>query len=545
MSPAKKLALLSDLPLSEQPSTISKDDHEGFKVAETPREYSETPTDSAETPRTDRISKQTPFRAWSRKDPNSTVRLSPMASALLRIRTGTYLPPTHLSTPIHSTHVASPACSSALRNHVRQTGPVHVPDLKSAYRTKPPNLSLHTPRGGTNPNSSTQESNLPWGSLSPETDPGMSPICSTPWSGATAPPTTFYPALHEKGFEALNASAIQERTKESSETPDNTTSRSRTNRVRRRALLIGISYRDNSSQKYAPVNGECVRQWYDMLVGRLSFVSREVRILTDDRIRTTGSAQVRRPTRVEIVRGLSWLVDGASEGDRLLLAYSGDVVYQSQKCADPTDPGIHGLVPCDYPKEEGVWDHQILETLYALHPKANLTIFLDSRMSWNIIRLPYIYVTFKHGKHTSFEMGRSLVNGSLELPYMVNAFEDIMRKGDEVPNAKENLAKQLQYFEERKKLFESCGNVVVLAGSPVKYRVYRRYKSLGVNWLKKGEFTESALSSIEDIAKDNRDITYRELIFNMAGYLSPRGTWFQSPQICSTRDLNLDDILLI
>lgn len=464
---------------------------------------------------------------------HNNFRLSPLASALIQQKTGIFLPPTHITTPTKSTRVLSPACSPAMREYFQQGESVQVPDLSKPYRHHTESNRVATPGLGAEPLPSRHKSTtmVRTSAISDSSESVRRPFLPAMFDTRTGASVT------------LNAKYISTQSTVK-ETPVFIPLVPRV-MVHKRAVIIGISYKYSKFQRYSPAHGEAAEHWFHLLVSHLEFLTEEIWVLTDVPFSSVGKATVTPPTHENIKKALSWLTVGVTAGDRLFFSYNGDVAYEKSQQKDPTCPTYHALVPSDYPSSPGIWDEEFHDMVKHLPQDVSMTMFLDCRMSWNLVRLPHVYLPFKYSKNAQFELCRALTAESPELPHLASSFSHLLRPSFSQSAGKnhEVTAKHMAYFESYAKAFSSAGNVVCFAASPVKYSRFRRYKTFGINWLSKGAYTCAAISAIESLVSRGVWPSYRQLMFNLAELLSPPGVLFQVPQVCATRDIDLNQTI--
>lgn len=312
---------------------------------------------------------------------------------------------------------------------------------------------------------------------------------------------------------------------------------------RKRAVLIGISYRLNMNQRTYDQHPESIQKWYDTLVRCFGFMSNEIWIASDSlNSARNGSAIQTRATPEYIRDALNWLIDDARKGDQLILTYGGDTAIQMHK-ANVFDPGRHGIVPSNFPEDGVVWDEEIYRVIKELNAEVKLTIFLDCKMSWNLIRLPYIYFPIKARRHDPFELRQGLTPESPRTPQLKGqeASQKNLSRKDKVEE--DFHEQQEKYFSHRVEEFQGSANVVCFAATPTKYTLRHKMRVGGTRKLQQGEYATAAVDAIENIIHLGKPLTYRHLMLDMAELLSPPGCAYQVPQICSTHDIDLDEIM--
>jgi hypothetical protein len=164
----------------------------------------------------------------------------------------------------------------------------------------------------------------------------------------------------------------------------------RGNYARRKALLIGISYRNSIRPLGGCIND--VKNVRQFIVERYGFPTSpdSMVILTDEG--REDSAHL--PTKANILRWMKWLVEDARAGDSLFLHYSGHGGQTPDRGADgdEIDGMDETILPVDYEKAGQIVDddmHQIL--IKHLKPGVRMTVIFDSCHSGTALDLPYVY----------------------------------------------------------------------------------------------------------------------------------------------------------
>lgn len=485
-------------------------------------------------------SAQNTLRNVSRR--KQSVRLSPMASALLQKRNGVYLPPTHFATPITRKEILNPACTPALRVHLKQTGPAAVPHGAMAEQT----ISLHRKLHGQWMDKQNEEYGSP---MSFTSNPTTSTKAPNPVGDQEAPSVPFFPAMHEsltknllKTDDSKEVSSALQRLK------TNFVARAPRERIQKRALIIGIEYNTNANaHRNSFAFGQSVEKWYNLVVRDFQFLTKEIRILSDAFKPASGKAGVFEPTYANIKIGLEWLLGEAKKGDHLFLCYSGDVGSKKEVETDPITQVPHCIIPIDYAVHENcVWDHEIQDLIKNLPNGVNFTAFLDCRCSWHLISLPYVYRSSRSKLNGTYEVTRALPTLDSMEQNSTPSFMSVFRKSRAKWHEKERIknVRRLKYFEDTVKKFENGANVVCFSTTPGRNRRLQWFGS-GTSKIGTGEYTDAVEKAFNELLKEGNQLTYRNLMFHIAEMLSPRGESLQLPQLCSSKELDIDQIIAL
>ncbi|PBK95137.1 hypothetical protein ARMGADRAFT_1061853 [Armillaria gallica] len=146
---------------------------------------------------------------------------------------------------------------------------------------------------------------------------------------------------------------------------------------RKRALCIGINYRapeivlEGCIKDVKNIRGFLMRNGYD---------AKDIKILTDE--------EDNKPTRDNILKALSWLVEGAQSNDSLFLHYSGHGGQTPDTNGDEVDQNDEDILCYD---SSIIIDDEIHRILQSLPSGCQLTALFDSCHSGTILDLPYTY----------------------------------------------------------------------------------------------------------------------------------------------------------
>lgn len=315
-------------------------------------------------------------------------------------------------------------------------------------------------------------------------------------------------------------------------------------RMQKKAVIIGISYLNNNTQETSWIHGRTTKMWCDVLVKRLEFISEEIWLLSDMNPGDTGTHTLT-ASSANIGKAMDWLTKDVNIGDRLFMAYNGNIACDvSVDDADLCNPPVHALVPCDYPKGRLIWEEEINAMIHRVPNGVDLHLFFDGRKSWNIVRLPCIYLPFKESRQGHFEIREPLTPSSCDIPEFSEKASKVLKTLTKAGKEKERAEteRQKEYQQAQLTKYESATMVVSFGTSPIKYKKFR-INVVGIKPLEKGEYTETFIRSIERIIHIGQPLTYRKLLLEMAGRLSPPGYLGQVPQICATRELDMDKVI--
>ncbi|KAI3836743.1 hypothetical protein MKW92_037771 [Papaver armeniacum] len=161
---------------------------------------------------------------------------------------------------------------------------------------------------------------------------------------------------------------------------------------RKRALLIGISYRSKRYELKGSVNDvNCMKF---LLIEKLGYPKDSILVLTDDEREWI-------PTKRNIQRALQWLMEGCKSGDSLVFHYSGHGAQQPNRNGDEVDGFDETICPLDYEKEGMILDDEINATIVRPLPKgATLHAIIDACHSGTVLDLPYFCRMNQNGYYT-------------------------------------------------------------------------------------------------------------------------------------------------
>lgn len=175
---------------------------------------------------------------------------------------------------------------------------------------------------------------------------------------------------------------------------------------RRKALLIGIGYRNHSHLHVLPGCKNDVRSMFELLTSDMfNFPKDSVRVLSDE-LENIGSVRVEAPTRFNILRQMVWLTDDVHEGDSVVFFFAGHGDFIEDVSGDEVETGVDQcIMPVDFMPEpkhatgktfKGVppiLDDTIYERLVRGVPSgAKVTAIVDACRSGSVCDLPVMHV---------------------------------------------------------------------------------------------------------------------------------------------------------
>lgn len=176
---------------------------------------------------------------------------------------------------------------------------------------------------------------------------------------------------------------------------------------KKRALTIGINY---IGHRRGTLSG-CINDsntFLEILSEKMGFKREEIRQLRDDH-------HASMPTKANMLEGLRWLVQGATEGDHLFLHYSGHGSQQTDRDGDELDGRDETLVPCDYQHAGMLSDDELRRVLVLpLSKGVRLTAILDCCHSGTVLDLPFKIYLDPDGSAEVKRKSNSRIKGSTD-----------------------------------------------------------------------------------------------------------------------------------
>ncbi|KAG6813410.1 Ca(2+)-dependent cysteine protease [Tricholoma furcatifolium] len=156
---------------------------------------------------------------------------------------------------------------------------------------------------------------------------------------------------------------------------------------KKKALCIGINYFGQDAELKGCIND--AHNMVNFLTTHYGYKKEDIVILTDDQRNPQA-----RPTHDNMIRGMQWLVQGASPNDSLFFHYSGHGGQTKDLDGDEDDGYDEVIYPEDFKQKGHIVDDLIHDTLVKPLPAGcRLTAIFDSCHSGSALDLPYIYST--------------------------------------------------------------------------------------------------------------------------------------------------------
>ncbi|KAI0557949.1 Meiotic coiled-coil protein [Gracilaria domingensis] len=176
---------------------------------------------------------------------------------------------------------------------------------------------------------------------------------------------------------------------------------------RRKALLIGIGYRNHKHLTPVPGARNDVLAMFELLSGPFfGFPQSDIHILCDEPL-TAGACSAVQPTRAQIIRELLWLTEGIVAGDSVVFFFAGHGEMVHDTSGDEIDTGFDQcIMPVDFvPRPlyddkgrlrirgvDPILDDIIYKLLVKAVPEgAKVTAIVDACKSGTICDLPVVY----------------------------------------------------------------------------------------------------------------------------------------------------------
>lgn len=317
-----------------------------------------------------------------------------------------------------------------------------------------------------------------------------------------------------------------------------------TRRPRKRAVLVGVTYSNHERLPTVPEHAVSVQRVFHLLLNYLGFDSRDVWILCDQFIENLYNAKVTLPDASNISKALRWVVSDSQSGDFVFFSYSGEIMRDIATDGNMVGEAVYALLASDHPNGPLIWGSDLEHMVLSVSREARVTMLLDSQWSWDIVRLPFICLPFKYEKYSPLEIVGALTPNSWHMPELSSMLAKALQGLTSAGKEREQFEREQEeeYLLERIEKFEGSAQVLCFAASPVKYKRFKR-KFIGINPLEKGEYTKSFVRTIELLMGLNQQLSLRSVLFKLGEILSPNGVMKQTPQVCGTNRLNLNQVI--
>lgn len=150
----------------------------------------------------------------------------------------------------------------------------------------------------------------------------------------------------------------------------------------KRALLIGINYRNSNAQLNGCIND--IKNIREILINNCNYNIDNIKVLTED--------ESTLPTRSNIEMYMNWLITDCKPGDTLVLYYSGHGAYINDTSKDETDGKDEVIIPLDYESRGVITDDWIFNNVISrISDGVNMWGFMDCCHSGTLLDLKYNY----------------------------------------------------------------------------------------------------------------------------------------------------------
>lgn len=272
----------------------------------------------------------------------------------------------------------------------------------------------------------------------------------------------------------------------------------------KKALLIGINYIGHArGQLRGCIND--VKNIYNFLTTKYSYRPENIIVLTDDQTDPS-----RRPTRVNIINGCKWLLNGNQPGDAFFFHFSGHGGQVEDKSGDEDDGYDETILPCDYNTAGQIIDDDLHTLLVKpLVEGARLTAVMDCCHSGTGMDLPFVHKAKgpKMPKDPKLKEQKKLMKQYKKQGYKVKVEKD---KSSKAPKVNKKMAKRAA---EISKTLISRGTVVGLSGCA------DHQTSADTSYQGQAQGAMSA-ALIHVLTANNFTLTYDSLLYKMREHLA-------------------------
>ncbi|XP_025014335.2 metacaspase-1 isoform X2 [Ricinus communis] len=155
-------------------------------------------------------------------------------------------------------------------------------------------------------------------------------------------------------------------------------------RPRKRALLIGVSYKKQKHELKGTIND--VKKMKNWLIHNFDFKQENILILTDE------PEPELIPTKKNIQNCMKWFMESCQAHDSLVFYFSGHGLRQPDFDGDELDGFDETICPVDFMEAGMIFDNEIFLTIVQPLPKdAKLHAIVDACHSGSILDLSFVY----------------------------------------------------------------------------------------------------------------------------------------------------------
>jgi hypothetical protein len=292
----------------------------------------------------------------------------------------------------------------------------------------------------------------------------------------------------------------------------------------KKALLIGINYIGQMYQLKGCIND--VKSIKQLIVNKFGFSEApdKMVILTDDQ-----KDPLMRPTRVNIINAMKWLVSGCKPGDSLFFHFSGHGSQKKDLDGDEVDGYDETILPVDYKKNGQIVDDEMNAIMVRPLPEGvRLTAIFDSCHSGTALDLPYIYgddgkLVIQKGPSQFKMFTKTLSN--IASGNVLGAISNVIDlAGSE--KVKKNSEKAKKMTEETRSSF---ADVIMFSGC----KDSQTSSDTKINNMATGAMSYALIKALST----NRELTYLQLLRETKKHLS---NFKQKPQLSSGRLMDMN-----
>ncbi|KAF9787772.1 caspase domain-containing protein [Thelephora terrestris] len=200
----------------------------------------------------------------------------------------------------------------------------------------------------------------------------------------------------------------------------------------KRALLVGISYRNWGGQEWGrlPTSIPNVKKFKDFLQGHRGYADAEITVMTDE----DGVEERLQPTRANLKHQIEALRRGVKPGDRLIFYFTGHSSQSICRSGSEEDGLDETLVPLDGLE---IKDNDLHEWLVKDLPKRSaLTAIFDCCNSGTLLDLPHFKCNnvYRPWVNKGIRSSRSLCNYNVRKNCRGSFFGSSIGSGDQFPS---------------------------------------------------------------------------------------------------------------
>lgn len=287
-----------------------------------------------------------------------------------------------------------------------------------------------------------------------------------------------------------------------------------------------------------PKDIQHMQELFDLLTTKLGYRKEDIWVLTDLPRQMIGTSVQIAPTRNNLLNAMKWLVGASSAGDKLFFGFSGHGVEVS-KTENRVTIIDECLLPVDYPDAPPIPQATVSSLLVnELHAQATLTAIIDCKRPYNILRLPYLYVTHRTSRKRWVAQETLQYDEALPETLRAVTFSSFIR----------NSRYRRDYIQMRRRAGqverEMLANSVFVAGRAVTFSGCADHLDFTdgepLRPLPHGSLTSAIVSYISQNVDQDAAITYRTILQAVGPVIAKR-RGSQMLQVSMSHRMNLDN----